>query len=446
MKRNLLSLAIVLLLASTGFSQQEKEDEEEIRTGLNVGGLPVIAFDSDLGLQYGALANLYFYGDGSQYPEYRHSLYFEISRFTKGSGINRFFYDSKYLIPKVRLTVDLSYLTEQALDFYGFNGYESVYNPDWVDDSQPDDVYQSRLFYRHARNRFRLTMDFQGKLKFDHLNWSAGLAFFNDKIGSIDIEKFNKGKDEEDKLPDIDGLYEKYIQWGIIPIDQAKGGNTNYLKFGLVYDSRDNEPNPMKGIWTEAIVVTAPSFIGNDFPHTKFKFSHRQYFTLIPKNLSLAYRLEYQGTIGGTAPWFIQPNIHTPYLRSANSEGLGGGKTMRGIMRSRVVGDAIALGNIELRWKFARFQFIKQNFYLGLNLFYDAGQVVKEIDYTIPQSLTPKVREEYFSTDKEKLHSSYGLGLRIAMNQNFIIAVDYGLALNEQDGKSGLYIGLNYLF
>ncbi|MEA3446438.1 MAG: hypothetical protein U9R19_17120, partial [Bacteroidota bacterium] len=56
------------------------------------------------------------------------------------------------------------------------------------------------------------------------------------------------------------------------------------------------------------------------------------------------------------------------------------------------------------------------------------------------------VFDDYFSTDKDKLHSSYGLGIRIAMNQNFIVAVDYGRALNKQDGESGMYIGLNYLF
>jgi len=32
------------------------------------------------------------------------------------------------------------------------------------------------------------------------------------------------------------------------------------------------------------------------------------------------------------------------------------------------------------------------------------------------------------------------------MNQNFVIAADYGKATNEQDGTSGRYIGLNYLF
>jgi hypothetical protein len=32
------------------------------------------------------------------------------------------------------------------------------------------------------------------------------------------------------------------------------------------------------------------------------------------------------------------------------------------------------------------------------------------------------------------------------MNENFIVAVDYGMPLDNRDGKGGLYIGLNFLF
>ncbi|MCK7536959.1 MAG: hypothetical protein MZV63_41360 [Marinilabiliales bacterium] len=44
------------------------------------------------------------------------------------------FYDSKHLIKNIRTTADVTYLTEQALDFYGFNGYKSVYTHAWEDD------------------------------------------------------------------------------------------------------------------------------------------------------------------------------------------------------------------------------------------------------------------------------------------------------------------------
>ncbi len=38
------------------------------------------------------------------------------------------------LLAKHILTIDISYLPDKAYDFYGFNGYESVFNKDWMDD------------------------------------------------------------------------------------------------------------------------------------------------------------------------------------------------------------------------------------------------------------------------------------------------------------------------
>ena len=44
------------------------EKGEIIKTGLNLGPLPVVAFDADRGFQFGALANIYNFGDGKNYP------------------------------------------------------------------------------------------------------------------------------------------------------------------------------------------------------------------------------------------------------------------------------------------------------------------------------------------------------------------------------------------
>src|SRR5210317_720134 len=93
MKKQLCLLSLSFLILSGVFSQEELTKE-----GWNFGALPTVTFDSDLGFQYGGLINLFDYGDGSRYPNYDHSLYFEISRFTKGSAINRFYYNSDQLI------------------------------------------------------------------------------------------------------------------------------------------------------------------------------------------------------------------------------------------------------------------------------------------------------------------------------------------------------------
>jgi hypothetical protein len=125
---------------SSGFQVKEKK-----KTGWTWAGLPVVAYDADMGLQLGALGQVFYYGDGSTYPEYKHTIYAECSWFTKGSSVYQLFYDSKYLIPGgIRVTADLDYLPERALDFYGFNGYEANYQPSVTEEGTDD--YISRVF------------------------------------------------------------------------------------------------------------------------------------------------------------------------------------------------------------------------------------------------------------------------------------------------------------
>jgi hypothetical protein len=441
------SVLFLLFFALTGLMAQEEASKKEVtKDGWNFGALPTITFDTDLGFQYGALVNLYDYGDGSGYPNYNHSLYFEVSRFTKGSGINRFYYDSDKLLKGLQTSVDISYLSDQAYDFFGFNGYDAIVNYDWMDDADPN--YKSRMFYKYDRKMFRFKVDLQGKLSGEHVKWIGGVNLLNFKVGKVDIDKLNKGKEGDEVLPphtEQPGLYEKYQDWNIISEEEANGGFVPALKAGLVYDSRDNRPNPMKGIWTEAVLEGAPEFLGAESSFVKFSLTHRQYFTIVPENLSLAYRLAYQTTVGGNVPFYYQSQVITSILKGAMSEGLGGAKSLRGISRNRIVGDGFFYGNIEARWKFWHFQFINNNWYMGLNGFMDFGQVTKKIDglENIPSG---ESNSEYYDAGAEKIHISYGAGLRIVMNQNFVIAIDYGMAADDRDGKSGMYIGLNYLF
>ena len=420
---------------------------EGCKKGWNFGVLPVVGFNSDIGFQYGGLVDLYNYGDGSLYPKYFHSLYFEVSRTTKGGGINQFFYDSEKLIHGFRVTADVTYLTEKALNFYGFNGYESVYNPKWEDDSQNSAIYKTRMFYRHERKLLRLGVDLTKALSLKHLYWLAGVGFFSTKTASVDLEKLNKGLSGGNALPDVPGLYDEYVSWGIISPEETQPGFNTVLKLGIIYDSRDNEPNPNKGTWSEILVAAAPKIMGDrNFGFTKLAITHRQYFPLIKNKLTLAYQLAYQGTIGGKVPFYLQPYMIKSFAKTTTIDGLGGARNLRGVLRNRVVGDGVAYGNAELRFKFLRFHWIKQNFYLALNAFADAGMVVQKID--IDKSGIPAQVDQttYFSNGKETMHTCLGGGLRIVMNENFIIAADFGVALDKRDGKSGTYIGFGYLF
>ncbi len=403
---------------------------QEAKTGWGFGGVPAVAYNSDTGFLYGIVFEAYNYGDGTHNPDYDYTISPTWTRTTKGSGENTLFFDSKYLLPNdIRVTAYAGYLTEQALPFYGFNGFESNYTPGFeVADSSN---YITRMFYRHERNTLRLTADFQKSVISENIRLIAGLGYIDTKVASVDIEALNDGKDLVDQLPDTTTLYDDYVGLGYIRSAEAEGGMTNFIKLGLVYDTRDNEPNPMSGIWTEVLLTSYPSFLGSDFSYSSLTATHRQYFTLIENDLSFAYRLGYQQNLGD-APWFMLPWYQSSYKMT---EGLGGSKSLRGILKNRIVGNTIFMANMEARWKFLRTVVAGQNLYLALNGFADFGQV-----------LTPYEVEGFTGAADEGLHLSYGGGLRIALNENFIIAVDYGMASDEQDGNSGLYIGLGYLY
>ncbi|MCK9254873.1 MAG: BamA/TamA family outer membrane protein [Bacteroidales bacterium] len=441
--KKIIILCVALLVFVNLYSQENNETEVKCdgKSRWSLGLVPVVSYNSDLGFQYGGLVNFYNYGDGSTFPKYKHSIYTEISRYTKGSGIYRLFYDSEFVIPKVRLTADLSYLPDQALDFFGFNGYDAVYNSDYTSENSSE--YITRMYYKHQRDILRLKVDFQGSTGLKNLNWAIGYNLMNIKTGQVPIEKLNKGKDAENMLPDTLNLFDNYVNWGIISPEEKNGGWHNSLKLGLVYDTRDNEACPMKGVWSELVVFNS---FNENFIFGKLAATHRQYFTIIPKNLSFVYRLAYQANIYGKSPYYMLPYMIYSYMPSSTVDGLGGNKTLRGMIRNRVVGDGVVYGNAEFRYKFVRFKFIKQDWYLALNPFVDAGMVVQKtkIDKTgVPSTIDQSL---FFNENAEALHLTYGCGLHIALNENFVVAADIGFPVKKADGKMGVYIGMNWLF
>lgn len=429
--KNALRILLVLTIMLSAFAHAD----EFVKTGINVGPLPSVAFNSDTGFQYGLLANIFFYGDGAIYPDYYHNLYVEWNQTTKGAGLAQITYDSKYLIPGVRVTADLSNIIKQAWGFYGFNGAESVYNSSWVDKTSAD--YKNSLYYAMKRNNFRFTVNFQGNITNESFRWLGGLGILN-----FDVASASTTRAWDTSFVDQSTLYDDLVSWGAITPEEADGGLVTYLKAGVVYDTRDNEACPMSGLWEELIMTYAPGFVGNESGWLQLSAIHRQYFTLIPENLSATYRIGYQGIIAGNQPFYLQGSM--PNSRN-NNDGLGGSKTVRGIMGSRLVGDGYLYANIEARWKIARFKFINQNWYFGINPFVDAGMVVQPYQYDKTGIPIADV-DDYLSGNTETLHLGYGLGIKLAMNENMIISVDYGFAGSANDGSTGLYIGLGYLY
>ncbi len=465
MKITKITVLLLAMLISITLSAQTDSDstskKPEIKKGWNFGALPTITYNSDLGFQYGLLVDLYNYGDGKLYPKYYERVYVEWSRFTKGSGINNLSFESNRLLKGRTIFFDVMYRPDDQYDFIGLNGYEAMYNLNWIDPSAAD--YKTRMFYKNQTKLLKIKLDVLNPIN-KNLSWVAGMIFYNLNVDTVDIAKFNKGKKDDDKLPSNDeqpGLYQKYINWGLIPDEQKYGGSLMGFKAGLVYDTRDNWTSATKGMWTSLVLMYVPPFIGSaKANYLKLSIIHRQYFTIVKKRLIFAYRIGYQGVLFGEEPFYVQPYMMNVTIKNSMETGLGGNKTLRGIKRNRVVGKGKAWVNAEFRWRFVNFDLFRQHFYLATNVFMDAGMIVQKTavekrynDILKDHPLTDVdfwgtgyQQKDYFNFGSEKPHVSYGLGLRIGMNENFVVSVDYGRTLNDQDGTSGFYIGLGYLF
>ena len=477
MKKHIFTLICALLTSASLLAQESgnataepagKSKKEIIKKGLNFGPLPVVAFDADKGLQLGALLNIFDFGDGSNYPNTRQSLYLEASFFTKGSQLFVISYDNKFLIPGVRWSTSAVLTNEKAMDFYGFNGYMSYYDHEMVKlgndkDNKLNYIYTPK--YRLNRINFNFKTDFTGNIWNNKLFWEAGYHLNNIKAGyddrqALNLDKINKGKDDYKKFPETEPtLFDLYRRWGIISEDEAWGGFSSALRLGLLLDTRDKEGAPSKGIWAEAHVTLAPDWLGTTHPYYRYSATFRHYVPIVKDDvLTFAYRLNYEGTFGNSAPYYMLPFI-TVMGATYDRDGMGGYRTVRGIMRDRVQGLDMATYNVELRWRFVNFRKWNQNIAFGLNLFSDGTMVTRNYDMSFRGAEEHRAEyDEYMAKSglsKDRPHITVGAGLRFIMNQNFIVAFEYGMpiskfssdkAIKKQDGNGAFYINTGFLF
>lgn len=454
-------IAAVLLLASSIFGgAQEKKDI--IKTGWNIGPLPAIAYDADKGLQLGAIIQLFDYGDGHNYPNYDNKVYAEVSYFTKGSWLIQTMYDAKELIPNVRWTTACIVALDKGMDFFGFNGYGSYYNYERIaagkDKSSSEIIYTP--FYKMKRNSVLFKSDFVGNIT-DRLKWAAGYHASYFDQGAIDYDNINKGKDEQKKFPQSEStLYEDFVNWGLISADEANGGFVSAIRAGLSYDSRDKEGAPSRGIWAEGHVTLAPKWLGTKNPFARYSLTFRHYVPIVKNDvLTFAYRLNYEGTFGNSAPYYVLPYM-TVQGENWDRDGMGGYRTTRGIMRNRAVGLDMFTYNAEFRWRFTKFHIGKQNIALALSAFSDGTTVTRgrDMSYKGDNSLSSIARYNEFMTNsqqKDSFHVTVGAGFRFIMNENFIVAAEYGMPISHlskkssvynQDGTGAFYLNVGYLF
>ena len=391
-------------------------------------------------------------------------------------------YDNKTLIPGVRWSSAVTLTNDKAMDFYGFNGYRAHYNHEMValgKDKQNTENFIYTPKYRINRIALLAKTDFIGNIWDKKFFWEAGYHFSYFKQGydnkqALNFDKINKNKEDYKQFPTDpaaanfeEPIFDLYRKWGIISEEEAWGGINSTVRLGLLFDTRDKEGAPTRGIWAEGHLMLAPKWLGTTNPYYRYSATFRQYLPIVKNDvLTFAYRLNYEGTLGKDAPYYILPYL-TVMGPSYDRDGMGGYRTIRGLMRNRVQGLDVASYNAEIRWRFVNFTLWKQNIAFGLSAFSDGTMVTRNYDMSFqrtdvgtPEYATAKAEyDKYMAASGNRTadapHITIGGGLRFIMNQNFIVAFEYGLPVSKfskdpliknQDGNGAFYINTGYLF
>ena len=435
----------ILALAAGLTILSAQEQEKEVKTGWSMGILPCATYSADNGLQYGAFGDVYYYGDGSTYPDPLHKISWEASHFTKGKTRLYLGYDSKYLIPNMRVNASLTFVNDPMYNFWGFNGPAALSDYDlWANKK----VTPSVNYYGMSRKMYRGLVNIQGRLA-DNLNWAAGVNIWKWEMGDM-----RESEKNENRYSVENTLYRDYIALGAIHEDEAKGGWATEMNVGLVYDSRDIEAAPNKGVWAEAYL--------NGDPFRKYlkACAYFRNYIDIPIHIPagdpvFAYRLAWQQTLAGETPFYMIQNVPLLVQRNMISEGFGSSNTIRGIRENRILAEGFAWMNAELRVKLVSFKLANQYFYIAVNPFFDAGVITKDYRndaFALNTNLTRMpsgmlINKIYDETKIGDIVYSGGAGLKIAMNQNFIVSVEVAHCFYQPlNADLWIGIGINYQF
>jgi outer membrane protein assembly factor BamA len=198
-------------------------------------------------------------------------------------------------------------------------------------------------------------------------------------------------------------------------ITGLQGGFINYTRFGIMYDTRDFEPDPDKGIVLELNHSIASRWNASDYEFNKTFAQFMIFQKILPnifEELVFASRMAAHYS-AGNVPFFEYRYI---WSIDGAQEGLGGVRTLRGYRQDRFVAPVMGWGNLELRWRFGSFKWEDNLFTFSLVPFYDFGKV-----WDRPKDM-----------DLMGYAHSYGMGLRAIWNQATVILFDYGISREDR--------------
>ena len=408
-------------------------DLERKREGGYVTGLPLLNFDPNTGVGFGARA--YYYDNGERtdplfaYTPYAHRVFLQAFGTTGGFQYHTLDYDAPsvegtpyrvrgQLIFEKNTSRNFFGASERSLEPLTFTGATQTFGDygDYLSALErvdPNGLALSR--YNHfASTRYALALTLERTIFRGLVRPLLGLAvartsledYTGDRVDAIDADG---GDVRADQGPTL--LREQCDADLLVGCD---GGWDNTLRLGLALDTRDFEPDPNSGVLLESTLDLGTGALGSSFDYARLLVGARGFFSPMPEWADLVVAA--RGTLVVQSPG-------TPFF-ARNT--LGGLRTIRGYRQDRFGGPVLASTNFELRWTPFHFGVAGQDFAPILIPFLDLG---RPFDTAADLSLSGWKRGQ-------------GASVRIAWNQATIIAIDYGVS--EED--AGLYINFDHQF
>lgn len=347
--------------------------------------LPAISYNSDFGLIAGGVTSWYNYKDDI-YPFYSYVTFAGIIS-TKGLVSFNLLYDKPQAFGKdIRLTNEIfvSRFFEDA--YFGIANYSKITEP-------PQDLplfYQFKSFSAGTRISARFPL----------IQTSS-----NSRLDANFIVNFRY------ETPWDNGTNR------LITRDQPlgiNGGRTSMLGIGVIWEGRDSEFQPTKGMYLESRIELGNKLWGSSFDLAVIENEIRQYASFyFLREITFATALFSRFTSGDVPYW---------KLSYAGDE-----ETLRGYESRRFVDDNVLILNTELRtWLYS---IPNTNTRFGGTLFLDTGRTFANSDS--------------FSIITDDLKTTIGFGgLASFFTPDFIIRGDFGFS----DEGVGVYFTTGFMF
>ncbi|HEY8089981.1 MAG TPA: DUF5982 domain-containing protein [Polyangiaceae bacterium] len=422
------------------------EDYTRKEEGGYFTGVPLFSYDPNFGVGFGARG--YYYYDGHRddplfaYTPYLHRVFAQAFATTGGAQDHVIDYDAPAFPDadyRVRATLEFEAATGwpyfgtgsrslAPLSFPGAPGKTFAKMSDYQNATsalQPNGTTYSRYnLYSFQRPVLQLALErnllggvlrslIGANIAYVHLHDYAGDSA---QTSAKDASGHTINAPEAPTLLTTDCASGRLVGCG--------GGWDNVLRLALSIDTRDFEPDPNDGVYTELSGEYGTKALGSQYQYMRLMLSVRGFYSPIPRvaDLVLAVRGLYEIQTPGT-PFFSESLL--PFIDDDHA-GLGGLKTLRGYAQNRFVGPMIVLTNYEVRWTFVKFRVLKQGIALIAVPFVDMGRVFDTVGQTT------------FGGWKR----TQGGGLHVAWNAATVLTVDYGFS----DEDSGLYLNFNHMF